>query len=163
MTPYKTIEEFEEQFYEQSKIDAAKLQRAKSKLERELLDKAATIEAYEASTMQVRDTVRQAGQALDSRLGGDWKELALVMTSAVGGLASGYLLQRAVDLRVPVFALAGTVLIGAGALARQGWAVRGALIVGGATMAGGSTVYLLTRPDGTQAAPPVTPPPQGAR
>ena len=108
MTPYKTIEEFEEQFYEQSKIDAAKLQRAKSKLERELLDKAATIEAYEASTMQVRDTVRQAGQALDSRLGGDWKELALVMTSAVGGLASGYLLQRAVDLRVPVFALAGS-------------------------------------------------------
>ena len=131
--------------------DAETIERERSAVEterdelRESLSRAQIELAREReATREVQGAFRDAGSALTRRLGGDWKELTLLLASAVIGLGIGYWIQRSLDKRIPWVALGGVGLVATGAVIKTRWSIRGSLIVGGGMLAAGSTVYVFT-------------------
>ena len=99
-----------------------------------------------AEARQVGDYLGRMNATVERRAGGDWKEIALLLASSAVGLGLGYVLQKTMDKRIPWVALAGVGLVAAGVVIRTRWSVRGSMVVGGAMLAGGSTIYVLTMP-----------------
>ena len=96
---------------------------------------------------QLAEHLGAMNRAVETRLGGDWKELSLLLGSAIAGLALGYWFQKTLDRRIPWVGLAGVGVIAGGAVIRTRWSVRGSMMVGGAMLAGGSAVYVMTLPE----------------
>ena len=96
------------------------------------------------ATREIGDFLGRANRAIEARAGGDWKELVLLLGSSALGLGLGYYVQRILDKRIPWVALVGVGVAVAGFAVRSRWSIRGSLLVGGTTLAGGSAFYVFT-------------------
>ncbi len=121
------------------RIDALKEELQKAKAELDQRSKSA-----DRMTRDAESRIDRATAVIQRHAGGDWKQLVLVLGSAVTGLAIGYYLQKNMDSRIPLFAFIGGGVALTGVLMPDlHWSVRSSLGVLGAMAAGGSVLYVV--------------------
>ncbi len=152
MKPGTFLSAAEAHFKEKYSQEATEL---RSKLNRAEAELARISESHNSVTQQATSAMARANSMLDQRLGGDWKEIGLVLTSALGGLALGYFVQKYIDLRAPVLALGGVGVAALGIAVERDWSVRSAFVIGGGMMAAGSTLFVFTTSDPAPVIAPV--------
>ncbi len=158
MTPVDHIESIEQSVSEGWERKVSELRSELKKAQAEAEQRKAEVEALKSQNAVVlhdaKEQLIRADRYVAQAAGGDWKQLTLVIGGAVSGFALGYYIQKALDIRVPVTALAGGVAFFAGMLMPQRhWSTRLALASGGALMAVGGVTYIFSvEPQGEEAA-----------